>query len=220
MAYTNPLIPRVNIFSATPDSQLVVSGTFTGSTTGVTDVAGVYTPGCLLTAIDTGNVYRNAGTTASPSFDNIATISPSEIALTDGRIFVGNASNIAAAVAMSGDTTISNTGVVTIANSAVTTAKIADANVTLGKLASGVAPAYVAKYGGTFTWSGSGATAAATVTGVAATDLVMATVKTKATEASYLVAAVPTTNTITFELSAANTSNDAVIMYTVFRAAA
>ncbi len=72
-------------------------------------------------------------------------------------------------------------------------------------------------YTGTATWSGSGATYAPTVTGVAATDVVHATVKTKPTQAAYLVRATPSSHTITFELSAANTSNDAVIMYTVFR---
>lgn len=99
-------------------------------------------------------------------------------------------------------------------------ADIGAGSVTLAKLASGVTPSHVTKYAGTVTWTGSGTTKAATVTGVAATDIVTATVLTKATEASYLVAAVPTTNTITFELSAANTSNDAVIQYSVQRAAA
>jgi hypothetical protein len=44
--------------------------------------------------------------------------------LPNTQIFVGNASNAATAVAMSGDTTISNTGAVTIANNAVTYAKM------------------------------------------------------------------------------------------------
>ncbi len=116
--------------------------------------------------------------------------------------------------------TAGSIGAAELASDAVTTAKILAANVTLAKLAAGITPSHVARYGGTTTWAAGGTTHAVTVTGVAATDLVIATVKTKATEASYLVAAVPTTNTITFELSAANTSNDAVIMYTVFNAAA
>lgn len=40
-------------------------------------------------------------------------------ALTDGRLFVGNASNIATGVALSGEATIINTGALTLANSAV-----------------------------------------------------------------------------------------------------
>lgn len=86
--------------------------------------------------------------------------------------------------------------------------------------ASSVAAGFVAVLGGSVTWSGSGATLAATVAGVLTSDIVIATVKTKATQASYLARATASAaDTITFELSAANTSNDAVISYTVFRAA-
>lgn len=73
-------------------------------------------------------------------------------------------------------------------------------------------------YYGRVTWSGSGATLAVTVSGVLATDDVIATIRVKPTQAAYLVRAVPSTDTITFELSAANTSNDAQISYTVIRA--
>lgn len=50
--------------------------------------------------------------------------------LANTRIFVGNASNVATAVAMSGDTTIANTGAVTIANNAVTYAKMQSVSTT------------------------------------------------------------------------------------------
>lgn len=60
--------------------------------------------------------------------------------LTDGHIFVGNGSNVATDVAMSGDATIANTGAVTIANSAITDAKVsAAAAITRSKIASGTA---------------------------------------------------------------------------------
>lgn len=48
--------------------------------------------------------------------------------LTSTNFWVGNGSNVAAAVAMSGDATMANTGAVTIANSAVTNAKMANMN--------------------------------------------------------------------------------------------
>lgn len=54
--------------------------------------------------------------------------------LVDGSIFVGNASNTATAVALSGDVTISNTGVATITDNAVSTSNITDANITNSKL--------------------------------------------------------------------------------------
>jgi|TARA_R100001530_G_scaffold1410_1_gene2541 hypothetical protein len=105
-----------------------------------------------------------------------------------------------------------------IADDAVTTAKIANLAVTLGKLASIVAPTRVVKYSGVVTWTGSGTSFAPTVSGVLSTDIVMANIVVKPTQAAYLVSTAPTANTITFVLSEANTSNDAQIAYTVFRA--
>jgi len=58
-------------------------------------------------------------------------------ALTDGNILVGNGSNVATSVAMSGDATIDNAGAVTIANDAVTTVKILNSAVTTDKLDDG-----------------------------------------------------------------------------------
>lgn len=58
--------------------------------------------------------------------------------LTSAHIFVGNGSNVATDVALSGDATLANTGAMTIANSAITTAKLNDASVTAAKLASDV----------------------------------------------------------------------------------
>ena len=107
-----------------------------------------------------------------------------------------------------------------IADNAVETAKIKNANVTLAKLAAGITPSHVVKLAGVITWSGAGASLAETVNGVAATDVVICSIQTKPTEAGYLVSAAATLNTITLVLSAANTSNDAVISYMVLRAAA
>jgi len=53
--------------------------------------------------------------------------SPSSIALVSGHVLVGNVSNVAADVAMSGDTTIDNTGAVTIGAGKITVAKAASA---------------------------------------------------------------------------------------------
>ena len=73
--------------------------------------------------------------------------------LPHGDIFVGNVSNQPAAVAMSGDTTITDTGVVTISNSAITDAKVsATAAIALSKLASAANYAwYVANGSGVLT---------------------------------------------------------------------
>jgi len=64
-------------------------------------------------------------------------------ALTSAHIFVGNVSNVATDVAMSGDATLANTGALTIANSAVTYAKIQNvaANSVIGNATSSSAVA-------------------------------------------------------------------------------
>lgn len=54
--------------------------------------------------------------------------------LTSGRILVGNASNVATAVNMSGDATLSNAGVLTLASSVVGTNEITDASVGVADL--------------------------------------------------------------------------------------
>lgn len=109
---------------------------------------------------------------------------------------------------------------VVAADGGVGTAAIVDGNVTLAKLAAGITPSHVVKYAGTVTWSGGTATKAVTVTGVAATDIVLASFLATPTQPAYIAKIVPTTNTITITLSAANTSNDAQISYVVLRAAA
>ncbi|OQA95690.1 MAG: chromosome segregation protein [Bacteroidetes bacterium ADurb.Bin217] len=53
-------------------------------------------------------------------------VDPNNISLLNGNIFVGNASDKAAGVAMQGDATIINNGTITIANNAITSAKIAN----------------------------------------------------------------------------------------------
>ncbi len=94
----------------------------------------------------TAHAYSAAGTSgqllqsngaAAPSWVSIpAFLSPT---LTNGNIFVGNGSNVATGVAMSGDASIANTGAVTISNLAVTSAKIAADAVTGAKLQSDAA---------------------------------------------------------------------------------
>lgn len=74
----------------------------------------------------------------SPSGTVNAATTPVGTALTSGRVWVGNGSNAAAEVAVSGDATLSNAGALTIANDAVTTAKIDDNAVSSAKVDSTV----------------------------------------------------------------------------------
>ena len=69
------------------------------------------------------SVSNSDGTvTVSPTAGDVVVSLP---ALSSGNFLVGNGSNIATGVAMSGDATLSNTGAVTIAANAVTNAKAA-----------------------------------------------------------------------------------------------
>lgn len=141
------------------------------------------------------------------------------IALTNGHILVGNASGIATDVAMSGDATLANTGALTIAANAITTAKILDANVTLAKLAAGITPAAVIKYAAQYTTTGGAAAEAITVTGaLAASDRAFVQMVNDGTNNVTVVSAVVTNNTLTVTFSA-DPGNDAVINYQIIRAA-
>ncbi len=173
------------------------------NTTGApSTAANQYYEGCYVPNTASGVVYVNTGTSASPTWTALGTGGSGITALT-------------------GDVTATGPGsaAASIASNAVTTAKILNANVTLAKLAAGITPSHVVKFAGKITWSGSGASLATTVTGVASTDIVIASIQTAPTQAAYLVSAAPTTDTVTLVLSAANTSNNAVISYQVLRVA-
>lgn len=84
-----------------------------------------------VTAIGSG-VIVNADVNAS------AAIAHSKLAnITAGQVLLGNASNVPTATALSGDVTVNSSGVTTIGNLAVTTAKVNDLAVTTGKIADG-----------------------------------------------------------------------------------
>lgn len=102
---------------------------------------------------------------------------------------------------------------------AVETAKILNANVTLAKLAAGIAPSHVVKYASQVTSVGGAAAEAFTVTGVAATDLAFVQVVADGTSNVTVLQAVCTLNTLTITFSA-DPGNDTVVNYQILRAAA
>lgn len=108
-------------------ASVAVSGDITISNTGVAAIAG------------NSIVDADINTSAGIAFSKLA-------ALTSGNILVGNASNQAASVALSGDATISNTGVLTLATIAdtklatITTAgKVSGGAITSGTIAGATA---------------------------------------------------------------------------------
>ncbi len=139
---------------------------------------------------------------------NAESVTPGEVALTSAHLLVGNGSNVAADVAVTGDVTISNAGVTAIGA----------AKVVLAMLATGVTPSHVVKFAGKHTTAGGNATEAKTVTGVASTDVVVATLQSATGTPRTLLTTAPTTDTLTFIFSG-DPSTTHVVSYVVYRAA-
>jgi hypothetical protein len=101
--------------------------------TNVLDMVGSAAQGDILYRNATGWTRLGAGTSGQYLQTQGAGANPQWAAasgglpgLTSTYIWVGNGSNVATGVAMSGDATLANTGAITIANSAVTNAKLAN----------------------------------------------------------------------------------------------
>ncbi len=183
-----------------------------------------------ITISNTGVTAIGTGVIVNADINAAAAIAFSKLAaLTSGNLLVGSAGNVATAVAMSGDATIIASGALTIANDAittakilndaVTTAKILNANVTLAKLAAGITPSHVIKFANQVTTVGGAASEAFTVTGaVAATDRAFVQIVNNGTGNVTALEAVVTTNTLTVTFSA-DPQNDTVINYQIIRVA-
>ena len=120
------------IASTTKVANLNVEQVDTFSLTGGSNGGIVYQQGSAnmqATAAGTSGQLVVSGGSGAPTF----------LGLTSANLYVGNGSNVPAGVAMSGDTTISNTGVVTIASGAITASEIAASTVTAAMLANAVA---------------------------------------------------------------------------------
>lgn len=170
---------------------------------------------------NTGVTAISAGVIVNADINSGAAIAFSKLAaMTSGFLLVGSAGTVPTAVALSGDATLIASGALTIANDAITTVKILNANVTLAKLATGIAPAAVIKFMNQVTTVGGSAAEAITVTGaVAATDRAFVQVVDNGTNNVSVLQAVVTTNTLTVTFSG-DPGNDCVINYQLVRAAA
>lgn len=88
----------------------------------------IITDNGVLTISDTSVIpgtYTNSTVTVNSqgrltSASSGGIIPPGSLSLTDGHVYVGNSSNIASDVAMTGDISISDTGITTLANTSVT----------------------------------------------------------------------------------------------------
>jgi len=102
-------------------------------------IEGMLADGAVTTvkiADDAVTLAKMAGLTKGSIIYGNASSDPAAILVggADGRMILGDTTNGLAVVDMSGDATITKTGALTIANSAVTTSKINDAAVTAAKL--------------------------------------------------------------------------------------
>lgn len=129
--------------------------------------------------------------------------------LADGKILIGDASNVGAEKTMSGDITMTREGVTSIGANKVTAAKLAAA----------ITPSHVVKYAGKYTSVGGDTAALAiSVPGVLATDIVLVTLEAQAA-AETIVKAVPSADTVTVTLSA-DAGAGSIVSYVVLRAIA
>jgi len=94
---------------------------------------------------------------------------------------------------------------------------IEEGSVTLALLDEGIAPAFVVKFAGQHTTAGGDANETATVTGVLATDIAIATIEDNGTNDVTLLQAAAAANAVNFTLSA-DPGTDCIINYIVLRA--
>jgi NAD(P)-dependent dehydrogenase (short-subunit alcohol dehydrogenase family) len=77
-----------------------------------------FAKGCLFIKTDAAAlakaVYENVGTANSCSFNLMGEVAASDIPLTPATILVGNASSVAASVALTGDMSLDSSGVITV----------------------------------------------------------------------------------------------------------
>jgi hypothetical protein len=147
MAYRfNPFTNQLDFYQE--DTQFVSSGAIANLTSGQQDAI---REGSIVTTTDGRRwVYSGTGSkTAEASYVELADITPEWSAIANkpaiptaapaaGQIMAGNAGGTAfATVSVSGDATLDNTGALTIANNAITNAKLANNSVTSAKIANG-----------------------------------------------------------------------------------
>lgn len=159
---------------------------------------------------NTGVTSIQAGVIVNADINAGAAIAFSKLAaLPSADILVGSAGNVATAVAVTGDVTISNAGVTAIGAG----------KVLLAMLGTGITPAGVIKFMGQPTTVGGSPTEAFTVTGaLAASDRAFVQIVNNGTNNVTVLQAVVTNDTLTITFSG-DPSNDTVLNYQLIRAA-
>src|SRR6185312_2203960 len=128
--------------SANAAAAVSMNGDGTIDNTGKLTVSGLQGKAVSATAPTSGQVLQFNGTNWSPTTNNYQTTT-----LNDAQIWVGNAGNLAAPVAMSGDATISNTGALTLATVGTAGTYTQVTVNAKGLVTSGTSPTTLAGYG-------------------------------------------------------------------------
>lgn len=200
--------PLVYVFLDNATDKFVSGAFYYGATT-TTPTDAYFTKGAILVQATDGVIYINtAADGATPTWNSVGNVSPSEITLANGKVLIGGVSGLAAAQDISGDVTITNSGVAAIGSSKILKVM----------LATGVKATYMDMFlDDSYTTVGGAAAEVISVPGVVAGDKVIVSLYDAGTNTVSVVSAVAGTDDITVTFSA-DPGNDAVIAYVVKRA--
>lgn len=203
-----------NTFDAFPSSPGSLPSTlqdgdiFVGN---ASNVATGVTPSGDITLTNAGVFGIASGVIVNADISPSAAIALSKIAnVTASAILHGDGSGNITGTVVSGDIILNSLAQATIvpsavtatklASDAVTTVKILDANVTLSKLAPGIKPSHVVRFGGQSVFGGGSSSVAIPISGVTATDLPFASIQAS-TNAVTIQKVTSATNQITITMS-------------------
>lgn len=148
----------------------------------------------------------------------VDSLSPDTIITTQGDLIVGDSGGNGARLAKGTSGLPLVAGASTVSYAALAAAGLASGSVTLAKLAAGITPSHIVVFAGKYTTLGGAATEAQTLTGVASTDIILATLQQKGATPRTILTSAPTLNTITYVFSG-DPSTDHIVSYQVLRAA-
>ena len=133
--FPNPAKAGEMFFNTEDNSSYIYNGTIwlKISTNGSTP-SGIFNPDPATVTVKEGSLFYNTSDHKLYVYNGTVWM-PADNILPSGQIYVGNATNVATPVVMSGDASINNSGILTIKNNAVTDAKLDKLNIPLSGFA-------------------------------------------------------------------------------------